>query len=218
MLSDKTCAKYKEWKKKQKRSKDPKKKIKKAIRDCIEEEKKTKTIVKIHYHKCEKNGKSKKKERKFKPKLVSSIDLLIRRIKPSLDVRYQFLNPRHTQCFVEKLSEIHSIALKETAQQERKKPKQKRKRKKKITKATDREKETKLEEKAATADEEGNETKEETANGEITDRDKAKEKKKKRKDKFWCKKFKKKIESTSESEDSECESICSFDSEICLKG
>ncbi|KAF7385162.1 hypothetical protein HZH66_012248 [Vespula vulgaris] len=199
MLSKRTCTKYKEWKKKQKLSKYPKKKIKTVTTDCIEEEKKTKTIIKIQYHK---------------------FDLLFKRIKPSLEVRNQFLDPRHLLCFVETLPKIDLIALKEIAQQERMKMKRKKKRKKKISKkkkAGDREGETKLEGKA---DEENDETKEERANGEITENDqkKAKKKKIKKKDKFWCKKFKKKIVYESESSDTECESICSFDSEICLKG
>ncbi|KAL2751402.1 peptidyl-prolyl isomerase cwc27-like [Vespula maculifrons] len=222
MLSKRTCTKYKEWKKKQKHSKYPKKKIQTVTTDCIEEEKKTKTIIKIQYHKCKKNGEAKKKKRKalFKPKLVSSVDLLFKRIKPSLEVRNQFLDPRHLLCFVETLPKIDLIALKEIAQQERMKMKRKKKRKKKISKkkkAGDREGETKLEGKA---DEENDETKEERTNGEITENDekKAKKKKIKKKDKFWCKKFKKKIVYESESSDTECESVCSFDSEICLKG
>nr|KAF7406950.1 hypothetical protein H0235_014606 [Vespula pensylvanica] len=199
MLSKRTCTKYKEWKKKQKLSKYSKKKIKTVVTDCIEEEKKTKTIIKIRYHK---------------------FDLLFKRIKPSLEVRNQFLDPRHLLCFVETLPKIDLIALKEIAQQERMKMKRKKKRKKKISKkknAADREEKTKLEGKA---DEENDETKEERANGEITENDqkKAKKKKIKKKDKFWCKKFKKKLVYESESSDTECESICSFDSEICLKG
>ncbi|XP_046831875.1 peptidyl-prolyl isomerase cwc27-like [Vespa crabro] len=235
MLSDRTCEKYKEWKKEQKHLKDRKKKIKrkskKVTTDCIEEEKKAKTIIKIRYRKCEKNGKEK---RIFKPKPISSIDLLFRRIKPSLEIRHQFLDPRHIHCFTESLPEIDLVALKEIAQQEKKKTEQKylkrrkKKRKKKISeeeKAVDRKEETKLQENsAATANEESNETKEETTNGKITEKKKRddeqitekKRKKVRKKDKFWCKRYQKKIES--ESEDSECDSICSYDSEICLKG
>ncbi|XP_047363888.1 protein PXR1-like [Vespa velutina] len=237
MLSDRTCEKYKEWKKEQKHLKDTKKKIKrkskKVTTDCIEEEKKAKTIIKIRYRKCEKNGKEKRREEKgiFKPKPISSIDLLFKRIKPSLEVRHQFLDPRHIHCFIESLPEID---LKEIAQREKKKTEQKylkrrkKKRKKKISeeeKAIDRKEETKLQENSApTANEESNETKEETANGKITKKKKKNDeqsteknrKKIRKKDKFWCKKYQKKIES--ESEDSECESICSYDSEICLKG
>ncbi|XP_035723357.1 protein PXR1-like [Vespa mandarinia] len=241
MLSDRTCEKYKEWKKEQKHLKDMKKKIKrkskKVTTDCIEEEKKAKTIIKIRYRKCKKNGKGKGREEKgiFKPKPISSIDLLLKKIKPSLEVRHQFLYPRHIHCFIESLPEIDLVASKEIAQREKKKTEQKylkrrkkRKRKKKISeeeKTIDRKEETKLQENsAATANEESNETKEETANEKITEKKKKdneqstekKRKKIKKKDKFWCKRYQKKIES--ESEESECESICSYDSEICLKG
>ncbi|XP_043498984.1 uncharacterized protein LOC122522203 [Polistes fuscatus] len=77
------------------------------------------------------------------------------------------------------------------------------------------------EENAATADlERKNAIAEEiTENGEKDDENKVQRKKTIKKDKFWCKKIEKKTESESksESEVSECESICSFDSEICLK-
>lgn len=122
MLSDRTCEKYNEWRKEQERLKGTKKrrkKEKKMTTDCIEEEKKTKTIVKIRYRKCEKKGRAKKPEERgiFKAKPVSSIDLLFERIKPSLEVRYQFINPRHINCFVEKLPEIDLVASKDTTTQ-----------------------------------------------------------------------------------------------------
>lgn len=125
MLSDRTCEKYKEWKKEQERLKGTKKKrkkCKKVTTDCIEEEKKTKTIVKIRYRKCEKKGRAKKRRERgiFKAKPVSSIDFLLERIKPSLEARYQFFNPRHMNCFVETLPEIDLVTLKETIQRESK--------------------------------------------------------------------------------------------------
>ncbi|KAI4492426.1 hypothetical protein M0804_002217 [Polistes exclamans] len=218
----KNCERYKRWKKEQELLNDPKKqeikKRKQEIIDCIEEEKKTvpKTITKIRYHKCKKEKKTKGVI--FKPKLVSSIDLLLKRIQPSLEVRYKLVDHRHINCFIENV-----IALKETVMRQeiliaekiiakRDFEKKKVKRKKKISKKENMVN-LKIEndENAATADLEKEDAiaEEITENGEKDDENKVQRNKTIKKDKFWCKKVEKKMESESKSESdvSECERL-----------
>ncbi|KAI4486287.1 hypothetical protein M0802_012392 [Mischocyttarus mexicanus] len=222
------CERYKRWKKEQEFLKDPKKKgMKKrkiVITDCIEEDKKIvpKIITKIRYRKCKKDE-DKTKETKFKgmifkPKFVSSIDLLLKRIQPSLDVRNKLIDHRHYDCFIENVIKETTMTQKSERRIPKRDMKRKKiKRKKKISK-DEKEKilETENEEKTATTEEEDAIAKEIIENDKKDDVNEVQPKGIVKKSKFWCKKVKKRIESESEISD-ECDSICSFDSEICLK-
>lgn len=223
------------------------KRERKEITDCIEEEKKEKpkTIIKIRYRKCTpQETKKPKPYATFKPKPVSSIDLLFKRIQPSFEVRHQLLLHRHADCFTETVPQIDVTSLREIAlpttrtkivKAKRKRSRRRKKDKAKTTiskeeKAKTTEKEEVEQDQEETVNEEENNEKEKEEEVEETIEEKEnikeeddaraiddkKEVKRKQKDKFWCKKFKKKIDY--ESEDSECDSICSFDSHICLKG
>ncbi|KAK2588437.1 hypothetical protein KPH14_004434 [Odynerus spinipes] len=253
------CQRYRQWKKQQEallkgKKPKPKKKSKKRKEtvDCLEEEKKEKpkTVLKIHYRKCEKKVTQKPKQTPtFKPKPLSSVDMVLRRIQPSMSIRHHLLAHRHADCYTEIVPRTDIITLTEAtvaktgermtqvgAKRRRKRSRRRRKGKAEVKAEVKAEGEVPKEQEETATEGEGTEQEgegteqEEEGEGEAEEtaeeveekknvedeKDAGGEVKPRKKDKYWCKKFEKKIEP--EPEESECESICSFDSDICLKG
>ncbi|XP_043260505.1 uncharacterized protein LOC122402059 [Colletes gigas] len=250
------CRKYRQWKREQsKKSKQAVKKEKKikrrdSIADCIEENEENnvpETKLKVTFRKCKKKFRIRKPRARatYVLKRISLAEILLKTIRPPIEVRERFLNPRHTACLEDSVS-ITDIALDpaSTTRTPRRRAPRSRKRRKPVakkplkddekTKGDEETKEEKTEdqkidEKATKGEVEDQKTDEEVTKGEAEDQSTEEkttksETKKSVNDKGTRKRLrrkkirKKKIVKKDSEEDSVCESICSFDSHVCLAG
>ncbi|KAG7212791.1 hypothetical protein KM043_013050 [Ampulex compressa] len=208
-------------------------KAKQLILDCIEDESEGEpenVPAKVDYRKCKK----KKKKRVIQSLVprISLTDILLSRIQPSIEQR-ALLTDRHFACLMEKTSKTALSVAKDSTKTARPKDRHKRKTRTKRTGTNDErairdeKDENKISisevEKVSGEDKFAEETQsaEKTKGDKRPDRDKKKTIKvmERKKDKFWCNEITKKTKyKMDETTDSECHSICSFDSEICLAG
>ncbi|XP_053994472.1 titin-like [Hylaeus volcanicus] len=214
-----------------------------SITDCIEEDETNNTSEdkqKIVSPKCKKKIRISRKPRttaSYVLKRVSLTEIVLKKIQPSIEVREQLINPRHVICLDDSEFEIDfPLEIPETTIsllkylfllrtftgtpyqtcRPRWRPKG-RKRRRRIAKKTVKgdKKEQPGEEKEEGEPDEG-EPEEGEPEAEENVKDKGARKILRRKTKK--KKRKKKVVDTDSEEDSECDSICSFDSHVCLAG
>lgn len=103
MFRNTECRLYRKWKREH--SKKPKKEVKKdrlkknSVTDCIDEYQ-AENVATVSSERCKKEKKIRKPKTRETHvyKIVSLSELLLNRIKPSLEVRERFLNPRHFVC------------------------------------------------------------------------------------------------------------------------
>ncbi|XP_054001983.1 uncharacterized protein LOC128888843 [Hylaeus anthracinus] len=219
-----------------------------SITDCIEEDETnniSEDKQKIVSPKCKKKIRISRKPRttaSYVLKRVSLTEIVLKKIQPSIEVREQLINPRHVICLDDSELEIDfPLEIPETTisllkylfllrtftgtpyqtYRPRWRPKG-RKRRRRIVKKTvkgDKKEQPGEEREEGEPEEQLTDEKATTGEAEENVKDKGARKILRRKTKKKKKKKRKKIVvDTDSEEDSECDSICSFDSHVCLAG
>nr|XP_033335499.1 transcriptional regulator ATRX homolog [Megalopta genalis] len=217
------CRKYLQWKREQDRKskKEEKKKTKKdkkpkekKLLDCLDEDEDDNQpqAAKAGNRKCKKKRARRKRPKnkvQYVLKEISMAELLMKRIKPTMETREILLNPRHIGCLWPTVPDSVSKMVESAMMLLAQKPPKRRERGKKDATKTKKEEEEEDEEVMANHRADGKSR--DTIGTKRSESSKAGATRRKSK-------IRGQRVDVEDSEEEECRSICSFDSQICLAG